>query len=150
MSKALLVLLGREHDKKLAVALRDLETSAPAYTVDAKIIGDILHAGYLAVREMGLDRDVTSKELYHALRVNDDVLSKNTEYVGLHIEGETISFHPSDIARDAAESRQFSDRSLLYFRRALSDELIRRYRECVVRPSVIEHFVQCLEKGEKK
>lgn len=150
MSKALLELLGRERDKKLAIALHDLETSAFARTVDTKIIGDILHIGYMSVREMGLDRDVTAKELYQALRIYDDVLTTETEYVGLNIGGEIVSLHANDIAIDSAESRQFSDRSLSHFRQALADEVTRRYRECVVRPDVIEHFVQCIESGIKK
>lgn len=143
MSKALLMLLGRERDKKLAIALHDLESAASLHTIDAKLIGDILHRGHAVLRDMQLEPDVTAKELYQALRVYDDVLSSETEYVGLCVDGEVVSLHPEDIAADAAEARQFANRTLKHFRRALVEEIVRRYRPHVPRPRVLEYFEQC-------
>lgn len=149
MSKALLVLLGRERDKKLAIALHDLETAASLQTIDAKLIGDILHKGHMILRDMQLEPDATAKELYQALRVHDDILSSETDYVGLCVNGEVVSFHSRDIAADEAEMRQFADRSLVNFRTALTKEIARRYRPHVTRPRVLEAFEQCSKYKEK-
>lgn len=140
MSKALLVLLGRERDKKLAIALEELELAATSRTIDAKLVGDILHRSHAALREMHLDSDVTAKELYQSLRVHEDILSDDTAYAGLAIGGEVVSLHPEDIAADESQSLQFAERHLDSFRRALADEIVARYRPHVVRTQLIQDF----------
>lgn len=147
MSKALLVLLGRERDKKLAVALEELERAATNRTIDAKLVGDILQRSHSALRDMHLDSDVTAMELYQALRVHEDILSADTAYTGLAIAGEVVSLHPEDIAADEAQSLQFAERHLSHFRRALADEIVARYSPHVARPRLIQDFKECMSRS---
>lgn len=141
------MLLGRERDKKCAIALEELEIAAAHHTVDAKLIGDILKRGHEILREMHLDSDVTAKELYQSLRVHDNLLSDDTEFVGFTFGKEVISLHPQDIALDDAESRQFTERSLVHFRKSLAQEIVNRYQPYISRPRLLRDFEMRISKG---
>ena len=129
MSRALMTLLGRPREKMLEIAFHDLEKSTGQHAIDAKLVGDILHRAHILIREMGLEGDVTAKELYHALRVHDDLLDEQTAYVGLVVNGDVISFHSGDIVIDTAEANQYESRSLSELQHALATEIKRRYEE---------------------
>lgn len=137
MSRALMTLLGRPQDKLLEIAFEDLEKATGKQALDAKLIGDILHIAHTVIREMGLDGDVTARELYHALRVHEDILSTDTAYVGLVVDGEVVSFHPQDIASDNQASRRFESRRLDGLRRSLEQQIVLRYREWAAHPDLL-------------
>lgn len=142
MSKALLHLLGRQDDKKLQIALHELEASVHTHTIDTKIVGDILHAAHALLREMGLDSDVTAKEMYQALRVNDIILTEDVSFVGLSINDEVVSCNAKDIASDESEMRQFNERHLMHFRDALAEEIVARYKPRIARPKLVDNFLK--------
>ena len=142
MSRALMTLLGRPHDKLLEIAFDDLEKATGNQAIDAKLVGDILHRAHTAIREMGLEGDATARELYHALRVHEDVLGGHTQYVGLVIGGEGVSWQHDDIALDNAETRQFADRSLTHLQQALATEIVARYTEWAAHPELLAQITK--------
>lgn len=145
MSRALMTLLGRPREKLLEIAFDDLEKATGKQALDAKLIGDILHIAHTVIREMGLDGDITARELYQALRVHEDILSQDTAYVGLVIGGEVVSFHPDDLALDAAESRRFEARSLDGLRRSLEEQIVMRYREWAAHPELLAPITKYIQ-----
>lgn len=145
MSRALMTLLGRPDDKLLAVAFDDLEKATGGQALDAKLVGDILHKAHLIIREMGLDSDVTARELYHTLRVHEDLLDTSTVYVGLVLEREVISFHHADIAEDNEQSRRFENRSLRHLESALSQEISGRYQQWAAHPELLTPITMQLQ-----
>lgn len=153
MSRALMTLLGRPCDKHLEIAFDDLEKATGHQAIDARLVGDILHTAHLIIREMGLDSDVTAHELYHALRVHDDLLSDASNFVGLSIGGEVVSFHRHDLRDDQAASRRFDERSLAHMRTSLADEIARRYSEWAAHDDLlapITDYTYIPKEGAKK
>lgn len=145
MSRALMTLLGRPTDKLLSIAFDDLEKATGAQAVDAKLVGNILHIAHTIIREMGLEGDVTARELYHALRVHEDVLGDTTQYVGLVVGGETVSFHHEDVATDNEQSRRFEDRSLVHLQAALADQIVSRYKEWAAHPELLQQITKYIQ-----
>lgn len=146
MSKTLMMLLGRSDDKLLQVAFDDFEKATHSQATDVKLVGDILHAAHKTIRAIGLDNDVTARELYQALRAHEDMLDETTAFVGLVIDGEVISFHRDDIESDTAERRTFTKRSLEHMRNSLATEVARRYIEQAAQPELLRRSIQQLEK----
>lgn len=141
-----MTLLGRPSDKRLEIAFDDLEKATGLQAIDAKLVGDILHIAHLTIRAMGLDGDVTAKELYQALRVHDDIATSETPYVGLVIGGQVVSFHSEDLASDAAAMRQFEARSLDHLHEALSQEIAERYRVWAAHPTLLNPIISHIQK----
>lgn len=127
MARALMTLLGRPKDKVLEIAFGDLEKATGQKALDAKLIGDILQIAHQTIRDMGLEGDVTAKELYQALRVSEHLMGPELMYVGLMVHGEVVSFSPEDLATDQDESRRFEQRSLKALHAELASEIVRRY-----------------------
>lgn len=151
MSRALMTLLGRSKDKMLEIAFDDLEKATGRRAIDAEIVGDILHRAHSTIRTIGMESDVTARELYHALRVQGGALDESTSYVGLVVGGDVVSFHPADIAEDEARSSRFADRSLVHLREALAAEIIARYTEKASHPELLQPVTKQIEtKKEKK
>lgn len=150
MSRALMTLLGRPKDKQLEIAFDDLEKATRGQAVDAKLVGDILHKAHSVIRDMGLEGDVTARELYHALRVHEDVLDESTQFVGLVVDGEVVSFHHDDVALDEVEHRQFTERSTQRLQNALANEITQRYTDLAVHPELLIRITQHIQKKEKK
>lgn len=146
MSRALMALLGRSDDKMLAIAFDDLEKGTGKQAIDARLVGDILHIAHTIIRAMGLDKDVTAHELYQALRVHEDILGEATEYVGLVLGGEVVSFHPDDIAMDTDESRRFETRNLKHMRRSLEKEIVARYTQWAAHPDLLTQITKYVQK----
>lgn len=149
MSRALMALLGRPKEKMLEITFTELEKATGKQAIDARIVGDILHIAHLIIRDIGLESDVTAKELYQALRVHDDILSADTRYVGLIIGGQVVSFHPDDIAQDGSEMARFETRSLTHLYGALAEEISRRYTEWAAHPDLLSPIIRQLQKKEK-
>ena len=145
MSRALMTLLGRPSDKLLSIAFDDLETATGSQAIDAKLVGDILHIAHTIIREMGLEGDATARELYHALRVHEDVLGDTTQYVGLVVGGEVVSFHHDDIAIDNEESRRFEDRSCERLQDSLADQIVYRYKEWAAHPELLQQITKYIQ-----
>lgn len=148
MSRALMTLLGRPHDKLLEIAFDDLEKATGKQALDAKLIGDILHIAHTIIREIGLDSDVTARELYHALRVHEDLLSPETSYVGLVLGGEVVSFHPDDITDDTQASRRFEARSLDGLHRSLQQQIVERYTAWAAHPDLLQPITKYIQTQE--
>ena len=129
MARALMTLLGRPKDRLLEIAFADLEKATGQKALDARLIGDILQEAHSVIREMGLDGDVTAKELYQALRVSENLMNPSLMHVGLVVHGEVVSFSPEDLASDYQESRRFEQRSLQALHTELASEIVRRYLE---------------------
>lgn len=129
MARGLATLLGRPKDKLLLLTLEDLEKATGSKGVDVKLLGDILHRAHGAMRALKLDStDTTAKELYNALRVNDDEdILRKTAHVGLIVGNACISFNADDIAADNKKSVQFEERSLRHMQKALLEEVKQRY-----------------------
>lgn len=145
MSRALMTLLGRPSDKLLSIAFDDLEKATGSQAIDAKLVGDILHIAHTIIREMGLEGDATARELYHALRVHEDVLGDTTQYVGLVVGGEVVSFHHDDIAIDNEESRRFEDRSRERLQDSLADQIVYRYKEWAAHPELLQQITKYIQ-----
>lgn len=129
MARALMTLLGRPKDKLLEIAFADLEKATGQKALDAKLIGDILKIAHQVVRDMGLEKDFTAKELYQALRVHEQLIGPELMHIGLVVHGEVVSFSPEDLAADYQESHRFEQRSLLALHTELASEIVRRYLE---------------------
>lgn len=124
-----MTLLGRPKDKLLEIAFADLEKATGQKALDAKLIGDILKIGHQVVRDMGLEKDFTAKELYQSLRVHEQLIGPELMHVGLIVHGEVVSFSPEDLATDYQESHRFEQRSLVALHTELASEIVRRYLE---------------------
>lgn len=145
MSRALMTLLGRPREKMLEIAFDDLEKSTGCHAIDAKLVGDILHRAHLVIRAMGLDGDVTAQELYHALRVHDDLLDEQTAYIGLVVGGSVISFNADDIITDNSSANQYESRSLAGLRHVLAGEIKRRYEERAAHAELLAPITKYLQ-----
>ncbi len=150
MSRALMTLLGEPRNKLLEIAFDDLEKAIGNQAIDSKLVGDILHAAHGVIREIGLDGDVTAKELYQALRVHVDELDATTDYVGLVLGGQVVSMNRHDLADDQAAMRQFESRTTARLRTSLADEITRRYREWAAHPELLEPFIKYLPTSQKE
>ena len=138
MSKKLMTLLGKPDDALLRVALSDLEKSTGHQGVDARLVGDIVAQAHKVLRAIGLTSDVTPQEMYQSLRaMHKGLLDADTEFVGLVVHGDIISFCAKDLQRDEAEFRGFADRSLAGMREALGTEMCNRYTKTTAHPEVI-------------
>lgn len=143
-----MTLLGRPADKSLSIAFDDLEKATGKQAIDARLIGDILHIAHVIIRNIGLDGDVTAKELYQSLRVHDNIVSSETKYAGLVIGGQVVSFHPDDLAHDAAQMSTFEARSLTHLHEALAGEISRRYVDWAAHPDLLGPIIRQLQKKE--
>lgn len=150
MSRALMTLLGRPNDKMLEIAFDDLEKATHRQAVDARLVGDILQRAHGVIRECGLEGDVTAKELYHALRVHEDMLDDTTAYVGFVVGGEVVSCNVQDIRHDHQAARRYEERSQRYLQHALTEEITRRYREWAAHPELLEPIVAHLQTKQKE
>ncbi|MBH1980557.1 hypothetical protein I8H83_01265 [Candidatus Saccharibacteria bacterium] len=150
MSRALMTLLGRPADKLLSIAFDDLEKATGTQAIDAKLVGDILHIAHTIIREMGLEGDATARELYHALRVHEDVLGESTRYAGLVVGGEVVSFHHDDVVTDNEESRRFEDRSLEHLQAALADQIVSRYKDWAAHPELLQKITKYIQVNKER
>lgn len=146
MSKKLAVLLGRPQDTLLHVALADLEKSTGRHALDAKLLGDILRHAHAVIRRLGLEGDVTAREVYQALRVYVASIDESTRFVGIVIDGEVVSFNYDDISADIASKTQFAARSLMHLREELTSEIITRYTEQSSHPKLLRQTIKYLTK----
>ncbi len=142
MSRALMTLLGRPNDKLLEIAFNDLEKATGNRAIDAKLVGDVLHKAHSVIREMELEGDVTAEELYHALRVHEDLLDDSSQFVGLVMNGDVVSLNRDDIASDEADSRKFGERSLVHLEKSLAGEIVQRYTAWAAHPELLKKITQ--------
>lgn len=140
MSRALMTLLGKTHDKMFEIVFADLEKSTGDKTVDAKLVGDILHRAHRLIQDMGLSKDTTAKELYYALRMHDELLDDSTAYAGIVIDGEVVSLNSQDVAEDYEQSRHFADRTFVHLHDSLAREITRRYTHATNRPGLLKQL----------
>ncbi|KKW03664.1 MAG: hypothetical protein UY35_C0005G0112 [Candidatus Saccharibacteria bacterium GW2011_GWC2_48_9] len=150
MSRALMTLLGRPSDKMLEISFDDLEKATGKQAIDAQLVGDILHAAHGTIRELGLEGDVTAKELYQALRVHEDMLDDSTAFVGLVIDKEVVSLNAQDIAHDHSEAGRFETRSLVHLRKKLTSEIVKRYTEWAAHPELLEPITRHIQLTHKE
>lgn len=144
-----MTLLGRADDKMLSIAFDDLEKATGRQALDAQLIGDILHMAHLVIREMGLEPDATAREVYHALRVHEELLGDESDFVGLVLGGEVVSFHQEDIATDNSESRRFEQRSLVHLHAALAGQIESRYIAWAAHPQLLQPITKYLQTEEQ-
>jgi len=66
---------------------------------------------------------------------------KRTNFIGLFIDGEVISFHPRDVK--ASQGKRFEERSLVYLRESLEKEIVQRYYgKTTLSRKIAEHFIR--------
>lgn len=112
------------------MAIHNLEKATGHDGVDVRLIGDITARAHAVMRKLGLDpADTTPQELYGALRAHakDKTLFDETDFVGLALDGEVISFNADDVRHN--HTRNYSERTLDGMRGALKQEIVDRYYE---------------------
>jgi sugar/nucleoside kinase (ribokinase family) len=127
MAKFLQDLLGAK-EPLFGVALKNLERASGHSGLDARLIGDILAEAHSVMRSVGLDpADTTGLELYNTLKAhaNDEHLFKETNYVGLLIDGTVVSFNLADIRENV--SKTYGVHTTENMQCALQRELVDRY-----------------------
>lgn len=118
------------NDSLFLMAVHNLEKATGHDGVDVRLIGDIVARAHAVMRKLGLDpADTTPQELYSALRAHakSKELFEETDFVGLVLNGEVISFNPDDVRRN--HTRNYSERLLEGMRNALKQEIVDRYYE---------------------
>lgn len=140
MAKFLQNLLGAS-EPQFTMALRKLEKASGHSGIDVALIGEILKTAHEIMRQLKLDpADTTAYELHHTLLANVPAL-KRTNFVGLFIDGEVISFHPHDVK--ASQGKRFEGRSLVYLRESLEKEIVQRYYgKTTLSRKIVEDFIR--------
>ncbi len=126
MANYLQQLLGAR-EPLFSAGLKWLEQATGNRGIDAKLIGDIHEAAYMAMRSMGLDpKDTTSRELWTALQVTyPKATLKNATFAGLVTVDGVVSFNANDVKRN--KNHSFADRTTDSLRQELALELKKRY-----------------------
>lgn len=126
MAKILQELLG-VNQPQFSLTMQRLEKATGNDGVDVRLIADITHKAHAVMRKLNLDlKDTTAHELYNALNARGNAtFLAGTEYVGLKVDGEVISFNLDDVAEN--RHKDFAERSLAHMRSALKRELAARY-----------------------
>jgi ribokinase len=111
-----------------STTLRQLESMTGKQGVDVAYIADITARAHDVMRRLGLDpADTTPIELYKALgaHAHNTAMFKNTDDVGLIIQGDVISFNQEDIQNNA--SKTYEMRATEYMKCQVQHGLIARY-----------------------
>ncbi len=128
MASHLAQLLGRS-DIAFAIAIKDLEQATGKRNIDVKLVGEVLSRAHQAIRALGLDKDVTARELYLALRASKDkAVLQTTDYIGIIIDGALVSMNHQDVKEDSIHSVAFTQRTTTAMQTALANEVVRRYQ----------------------
>lgn len=143
MAKFLQDLLQAE-EPLFSTALRSLEKASGHSGVDVRLISDITLRAHHVMREMGLDpADTTPIELYNALLSHADnrALFIETEFVGLALNGRSVSFNFDDIQENRLHS--FEQSQTNHMQTCLRHELVRRYADHErTDERTVDHFVE--------
>ena len=127
-------LLGNDHPL-FVHNLMQLENASGNAGVDTRLIADILEKGHAVLRSLGLDpSDSHAKEVYQALVAKSksgglEEILKETDYVLLKFDGETVSFNKQDIIESAHHELAFDQRTTAHAIRHLRVEIVKRYAE---------------------
>jgi hypothetical protein len=123
-------LLGDEHTDLLFVI--DAREKRKGFEgMDSKLVGELHQKRNAMFRELKLDpSDTTVEELYHSLNnhYKHDSSKKfwnDYLYVGCLIDGELVSMSVSDV--EINTKKEFSSRSVGWFRERLANEIKKRY-----------------------